>query len=358
LNLPTVAVHDLVVKGNDLVVGTHGRSHWILDDLQPVREWDAAARADVHLLPVADAIRWRFGEGAYGARAASFSNPPRGASIYYFLKDKPKGDVKIEILNAEGTIVRTLTSVPREPDNSSDNEDPEDLKKEALSTEPGVHKASWDLAWQGAAKIKGGKIDTGDPIEGPRAVPGPYTVRLTVDGRTQNAPLRVVADPRGSAPQSALEAQLAHALRVRNDVSKLTGLVNDLRSVKDQLRARAKALDVRKSEPPVADLLKASDAVIKKADTLEDRLHNPTAEVVYDILAMRGGTRLYSRLVPLQMWAVEADGPPTAGMTQVLEVHEKELAELEQETRSFLEEDVGTLNDTASRLGLGYVVVK
>jgi hypothetical protein len=58
------------------------------------------------------------------------------------------------------------------------------------------------------------------------------------------------------------------------------------------------------------------------------------------------------------MWAVEADGPPTAGMTQVLEVHEKELAELEQETRSFLEEDVGTLNDTASRLGLGYVVVK
>jgi hypothetical protein len=170
--------------------------------------------------------------------------------------------------------------------------------------------------------------------------------------------LRVVADPRGSAPQSALEAQLAHALRVRNDVSKLTGLVNDLRSVKDQLRARAKALDVRKSEPPVADLLMASDAVIKKADTLEDRLHNPTAEVVYDILAMRGGTRLYSRLVPLQMWAVEADGPPTAGMTQVLEVHEKELAELEQETRSFLEEDVGTLNDTASRLGLGYVVVK
>jgi photosystem II stability/assembly factor-like uncharacterized protein len=358
LNLPTVAVHDLVVKGDDLVVGTHGRSLWILDDLEPVREWNAAERTDVHLFPVADAIRWREGEGAYGTRAASFSNPPRGAAIYYFLKDKPKGEVKIEILDAEGTIVRTLSSIPREPDNSDDNEDPEDLKKEALSAEPGVHRATWDLAWQGATKIKGGKIDTGDPLEGPRAVPGPYTVRLTVDGKTQNAPLRIVADPRGSAPQPTLEAQVAYALRVRNDVSKLTGLVNDLRSVKDQLRARARALDPRKSEAAVADLLKASDAVIKNADRLEDKLHNPTAEVVYDILAMRGGTRLYSRLVPLQMWAVEADGPPTTGMTQVLEVHEKELAELEQETKSFIEEDVGTLNDTASRLGLSYVVVK
>jgi hypothetical protein len=128
--------------------------------------------------------------------------------------------------------------------------------------------------------------------------------------------------------------------------------------VKDQLRSRAKALEVRKSESGVADLLKASDEVVKKADALENKLHNPTAEGVYDILAMRGGTRLYSRLAPLQMWAVEAQGPPTAGMTQVLEAQEKELAELERETRSFIEEEVGTLNDVATRLGLAFVVVK
>jgi photosystem II stability/assembly factor-like uncharacterized protein len=359
LELPIVAVHDLVVKGDNLVVGTHGRSIWILDDLQPVRELSAAvASSDVHLFPVADAIRWRRGEGAYGTRTASFSNPPRGASIYYFLKEKPKGEVRIEILDTQGTTVRTLSSVPREPDNSDDNEDPEDLKKAALSTDPGVHRAVWDLAWQGATKIKGAKIDTGDPIEGPRAVPGPYTVRLTVDGKTKNSPLRIVADPRGTTSQSDLEAQLAHALRVRNDVSKLTELVNALRSVKDQLRARARALEVRKSESGVSDLLKASDEVVKKADALENTLHNPTAEVVYDILAMRGGTRLYSRLAPLQMWAVEAQGPPTVGMTQVLEAQEKELAELERQTRNFIEEEVGTLNDAATRLGLAFVVVK
>ena len=116
---------------------------------------------------------------------------------------------------------------------------------------------------------------------------------------------------------------------MRDDISRLTGLVNSIRSVKEQLAARAKALEARKGEPQVAALLKASEEVSKKVDALEDRMHNPKAEVTYDILAERGGTRLYSRLSPLQMWAVEGDGMPTRGMQQVLEEQEKELAQLE-----------------------------
>jgi len=359
LNLPTVAVHDLVVKDDDLVVATHGRSLWILDDLRPIRDFSKdIAASSLHLFPVADAIRWRRGSDAYGSRAASFPNPPRGASISYFLKEKPKGDLKVEILDAQGTIVRTLSSVPREPDGRTDNEDPEDLKKAALEVEPGVHRTSWDLAWQGATTIKGGKIDTGDPLVGPIAVPGPYTVRLTADGKTETTPLRIVPDPRGDASQADLDGQLAHALRVRDDVSRLTSMVNNLRSVKEQLRARAKALEPRKSEPAVIDLLKNSDEIIRKADALEDKLHNPTAEVVYDILAMRGGTRLYSRLIPLQMWAIDAEGQPTSGMSQVLQAQEKELADLETETRNFIEEEVGTLNAAAAKLGLSFVILK
>lgn len=362
LNLPTVAVHDLVVKGDDLVVGTHGRSIWILDDLQPVRglELDADAKVrtePVHLFPVSDAVRWRFGGGAYGTSVASFKNPPVGAAIYYFLKEKPKGELKIEILDSLSRLVRTLSSVARVPDYSSEEDDPEDFKKLALAIDPGVHRAEWDLSWEGAQKIKGGKIDTGDPTSGPRAVPGAYTVRLTVDGRTATSPLLIVSDPRGSLSQSDLDAQLAYSLRVRDDISKLTGLVNEVRSVREQLQARIKALEPRKSEAPIAELLKSSEAVIKKADAVEDRLHNPTAEVVYDILAMRGGTRLYSRLSPLQMWAIEADGPPTAGMTQVIELQEQELAQLERETRAFLSQEVAPINATAAKLGLAFVVI-
>jgi len=359
LNLPTVAVHDLVVKDDNLVVGTHGRSVWILDDLRVVRDMTSAiAAGDVHLFPVSDAVRWRTGAGAYGTRVASFPNPPRGAVIYYFLKDKPKGDLKIEIVDSRGVLVRTLSSVPREPDDSDDNEDPEDLKKEALPVEPGIQRAVWDLAWEGAKTIKGGKLDAGDPTKGPRALPGAYTVRLIVEGKTLTSPLIVKPDPRGDAPQTDLEAQLAYGLRVRDDVSKLTSLVNDLRSVKAQLRTRADALEPRRNEQEIGDLLKSSDAIVKKATVLEDRLHNPTAEVVYDILAMRGGTRLYSRLAPLQGWAVEAEGAPTSGMTQVLDAQEKELADLERETRNFLEEEVGTLNAAAARLGLAFVTVR
>jgi photosystem II stability/assembly factor-like uncharacterized protein len=359
LNLPTVAVHDLVVKEDDLVVGTHGRSIWILDDLQPIREMnDTIGAAAAHLFPVAEATRWRTGGGSWAYSYARFSNPPAGASIYYFLKEKPKGEVKIEILTPDNTVVRTLSSIPREPDYSSEDDDPEELRKAALATDAGVQRAVWDLTWEGARKIKGAKIDTGDPSAGPRAVPGVYQVRLTVDGVTRTSPLRVVADPRGTAAQADLDAQLTFALRVRDDISKLTDLVNRVRSVREQLQSRSKALEPRKSDAGVADLLKHSDAVIKKADGLEAKLHNPAAEIVYDILAMRGGTKLYSRLSPLQMWSIEAEGPPTAGMRQVLAEQEQELEALSRETDEFLRQDVAPLNEMAAKLAVGFVIVK
>jgi hypothetical protein len=347
-----------VVKDNDLVVGTHGRSIWILDDLQPIREYsDRIAGDAMHLFAPADAIRWHYGSSSWGARGG-FPNPPQGASMYYALKDEEKGELKIEILDAQNRVVRTLSSTPPEPMGSDDNEDPEDFKKEALPRAAGVQRAVWDLRYEGARKIKGGKIDTGDPGEGPRAVPGAYTVRLSAAGKTLTAPLKVVPDPRGDLPQNDLEAQLTFALRVRDDISRLTDLVNQVRSVRDQLKGRNTALAPRKGENGIGDLMKASDSVIAKANALEDKLHNPSAEVVYDILAMKGGTRLYSRLAPLQMWAMEAAGPPTSGMTQVLAEQEEELAALEAETKQFLSTDVASVNQRASQLGMGYVIVR
>jgi photosystem II stability/assembly factor-like uncharacterized protein len=359
LNLPTVAVHDLIVKDDALVLATHGRSLWVLDDLQPVREYDSKIASETtHLFPPQEAVRWRYGSGNYGARSGTFPNPPAGASIYYALKDEEKGELKMQILDAGGHVVRTLRSTPPEPMGSDDNEDPEDFKKQALPREAGVQRAVWDLRYEGARKIKGGRIDTGDPIEGPRVPPGAYTVRLSVAGKTLDAPLRVVPDPRGDLPVQDLQAQAAFGIRVRDDVSRVTDLVNQVRSVRDQLKARNTALEARKSESGIADLLKESDAAIKKADALEGKLHNPTAEVVYDILAMRGGTRLYSRMAFVQLSAVDAEGPPTAGMTQVLTELEKELAALETETKQFLSGDVAKINQRAAQLNLPFVVLR
>jgi photosystem II stability/assembly factor-like uncharacterized protein len=358
LNLPTVAVHDLRIKDDDLVVATHGRSLWILDDVQPIREYnDRVATAAVHLFPVKDVARWRYGSSDWGTRG-SFANPPHGASIYYALKDEEKGELRIEILDARNRVVRTLSSTPPEPMGSDDNESAEDYKSEALPRGAGVQRAVWDLKYEGARKIKNGRIDTGDPRNGPRVPPGTYTVKLTAGGKTLTAPLKVVPDPRGDLSQGDLDAQAAFAVRIRDDISKLTDLVNQLRSVQEQLKARNTALEPRKSESGVADLIKEADAAIKKAFAIEDKLHNPTAEVVYDILAMRGGARLYSRLSPLQMWALEASGAPTSGMMQVLVEQEKELAALEGETKQFLSADVTRINQRAAQLNLQFVIVK
>ena len=358
LNMPTVAVHDLQVKDNSLVVATHGRSIWILDDLQPVREYNDRVAADsLSLFAPADAVRWRYGSSNWGTRGG-FPNPPKGASIYYSLKTEEKGELKLEILDSRNRLVRTLSSTPPEPMGSDDNEDPEDYKGKALPRGAGVQRAIWDLAYEGARKIKNAKIDTGDPANGPRVPPGTYTVRLTAGGKTLTAPLKVLPDPRGDAPQADIEAQTAFALRVRDDISKLTDLVNQMKSVQDQLKARNSVLEARKSDGDVADFIGQSNAAIKKAFEIEDKLHNPTAEVVYDILAMRGGARLYSRLSPLQMWAEEATGVPTAGMTQVLEAQEKELAALEADTKQFLANDIAKLNQRAAQMNLTHVIIK
>ena len=357
LNLPTVAVHDLAVKNDDLVVGTHGRSIYILDDLQPVRELSAETlAADVHLFQVADAIRWRTGDGHWASDYGSYPNPPYGASIYYFLGEKQKGEVKIEILDSSNRLVKTLSSVPRTSDKSGDQDDQEDLKKAAISVEAGVQRAVWDLTWEGAKRIYGAKIDFGDPAKGPLAVPGSYTVRLTAAGKTLTAPLKVTTDPRGATSQASLDAQLAFALRVRDAITKITDLVHAMRSVKEQLAAREKALEPRRTDPQVAELLKAGKALVEKMDSLEAKLHNPKAEVSYDILAQRGGARLYSRLSPLQMWIVEGGDAPTQGMQQVLSEYEKELAPIEADVKQLLATDVADINARAKSLGLEFVI--
>jgi photosystem II stability/assembly factor-like uncharacterized protein len=358
LNLPTVAVHDLVVKDDNLVVATHGRSLWILDDLGPIRQYtDQIAAEPLYLFAPEPATRWRYGSNNWGTRG-TFSNPPHGAVIYYALKDEEKGELKIEILDSQNRVARTLSSTAPEPMGSDDNEDPDDFKKEALARGAGIQRAVWDLRYEGAHKIKNGRIDTGDPDTGPRVPPGAYTVKLTAGGKTLTAPLKVAPDPRGDLPQSDLDAQAAFAVRIRDDISKLTDLVNQLRSVQEQLKARNSSLAARKADAGVADLIGESDAAVKRAFAIEDKLHNPTAEVVYDILAMRGGARLYSRLSPLQMWALESNGAPTAGMTQVLAGQEKELAALESETRQFLSGDVAAINKSAAQLNLQFVIIR
>jgi photosystem II stability/assembly factor-like uncharacterized protein len=396
LNLPTVAVTDLVVKGDDLVVGTNGRSIWIFDDLTPIREWSRQVAAeDVHLFSAAPAIRWRYDAPVHfpGPRKGQ-PNPPHGAIINYVLKSKPKGPITLEVLDAKGALVRKLSSVVEPPEMAEDDPDaPHALPKPTkLSSHVGVNRVVWDLRYEGAEEIKGAKIDAGEPTEGPLVTPGTYTLRLTVGGKALTTPVDVQPDPRllvqgeptfwattmhvlspsawspllvrdlrflwlaaqGQRVQADLDARLEMALKVRDDLTQVARLVNRLRTVRGQLAERNALLkDNAKAEP----LIKAAGELIVKLDALEAKLHNPRAQVTYDILAQPGGAQLYSQLGAMFEWLQESDGPPTEGMREVFAGQDQDVRKYAADLKTLFEGDLARVNDLARKLDVPGVIV-
>jgi photosystem II stability/assembly factor-like uncharacterized protein len=349
LNFPTVAVHDLQIKNDSLVVGTHGRSAWILDDLSVVRAMNKEVeKKAVHLFPVPDATRWT--QASYPGIGWSGDNPPNGARIYYWLKDEPKDDIKLEILDASGRVVNTMSSKPPEPTGSSEyvEDEKEGFEQITLPKGKGMQRAVWPMTWSGAEMIPGAILDTGYPLIGPSALPGTYTVRLTVDGQTATAPLKVLPDPRSTDAPQDLEEQLRFALEIRDQITRLTRNVVRLQSVRQQLAARN---DLLAKEPAAVDLIAGSKSLIDKLNAVDEKLQNPKAEIAYDVLAMRGGAMLYSRLSPLFDFAKNGDGAPTQGMREALAVYKQELDVQEAALGALLDKDLAALNAKAAQGG-------
>lgn len=359
LNLPTVAVHDLAVKDGSLVVGTHGRSAWILDDLSVVRDMSETATAkEAHLFSAPDSVRWAWHGGSRHAGRAG-QNPAPGAPLFYWLKEEPKGEVTLEILDADGTVVRKMSSNEMEPTGASEYVEDEKkfLKERALPKKKGLQKVVWDLNWEGAELIRGGILDIGYPLIGPVAIPGTYTARLTVDGTpaiTEATTLKLLPDPRSTVTQDDLAEQLRFALQVRDAITHLTRTAEQLRSVRRQVTTRNELL---KKDPRAADLVKASEAFLKKMDVVEERLHNPKAEIAYDVLAMKGGAMLYSRLSPLFEFVKTGDGPPTQGMKNVFALAKKDLETLDAEWKALIAGDLAALEEQAEALDLPEIYV-
>jgi hypothetical protein len=321
-----------------------------LDDITPVREGASAfAAKPVHVFPPTDTIRWRYHGGPREKNAGE--NPPAGAIVYFWLKDKPKGEVVLEVLDAQNRVVRRLSSTP--PQAWGHAEDAE-APKAPFKAEAGLQRAVWDLRWEGATLIRNAKIDYGDPREGPLAVPGVYTVRLSVDGQQQTAKLTVKPDPRVTLSQADLEAHQAFALQVRDAISSVSTNVDRLKSVREQLQAHMKVLE---GNPRASELVNMSKALVARLDELESRIHNPEAEVAYDILARKGGAKLYSRLSPLLMFVNEGDGVPTQGMKDVFTEQQKELAGYQGELKALLDKDLATIQLAAKRLDVPFVAV-
>jgi photosystem II stability/assembly factor-like uncharacterized protein len=207
LNMPATSIRDLVVHDEDLVVGTHGRSFWILDDISPLRQMTTeVTNAPAHLF--APRATYRLARDTntdtpLPPEESAGKNPPDGAILYYTLKSAPAGPITLEILDSNGTSVRTFLSAdqPR-PIDPMLNVPTYWLRPfQPLSTEPGMHRFVWDLHGPPPA---GSRMNP--PIsaiyrdtptnQGPWLPAGSYSVKLTVDGHAYTQPLLVKPDPR------------------------------------------------------------------------------------------------------------------------------------------------------------------
>ncbi len=334
LNLPRTPVHDLTVHGDSLALATHGRAFWMLDDLAPIRQWaDADAKDRMHLFAPASASRTVFPNRPGGLRAPGGANPPAGAEIVYSLasgvgtpppppgekapeadtsadKSKPAppdpwaGRLKLEILDSHGAVVRTYPDPNKvkdmgEPAPSEDEEGPRSAHAPKLPHLSGLNRFVWDLRYEGAVAIPHAPLWAGS-VQGPKALPGRYQVRLTLDGVSQTAPFEVVADPRLSVTPADLKAQfdLQEAI-----VAKLTEVDQAVLAIRD-LRRRIDAATAK--DPSRA---KAGQALDARITAIEEVLIQPRAHASED--ALNYPVRLNNMLAALNALAGSSDARPT-----------------------------------------------
>ena len=250
LNLPHTSMRDLWIHGSDLIVATHGRSFWILDDITPLRQLDASSKT--WLSRPAPAYRVRRSTNTdtplppdepYG------ENPPDGAILDYFLTAATTGPVSLEILDAQGKLVRRYASTDQ-PAVTENLAIPAWWVRPSriLLATPGMHRWVWDLHYAAPESLRheypisAVPYDTPRLPEGPRALPGVYTVRLTAGGQSLTAPLTVKMDPRVKTTPAGLRQQFEMEQKLASVMTGTTEAIRQARSAQEQTGKKLDAL--------------------------------------------------------------------------------------------------------------------
>jgi photosystem II stability/assembly factor-like uncharacterized protein len=254
-NMPATSIRDLVVHGNDVIVGTHGRSFWILDDISPLRQLSAeTAGADAVLFKPADAVRVKRSvatDTPLPPDEPVAPNPPDGAVIDYRLKAAATGPVSLEVYDSTGKVVRRYASddKPETVNPATIQIDPRWVRPpRVLSAAAGAHRFVWDLHYAPPAgsvpNVPMAAVwrDTPAGAQGPAVKPGRYTVKLTVDGKSYRQTFVVTMDPRVATPAEGLEQQFTLSMQCYEGANAARKSTEQIRSVLRQLAdAKAKA---------------------------------------------------------------------------------------------------------------------
>lgn len=310
LNLPVVPITDITIqkRDKDLVISTQGRSFWIIDDLTVLHQWNSSI-ADAHLFKPEEAYRMPGGGFRIPSGAAIGENPPAGVSIWYYLKEKPKGDVQIEILDAAGKSVKTFSSkAPAAPAGGAPGGE-EGFgfggPPARVAAEKGLNRFSWDLRYPDATRFPGMILWAGN-TSGPRAVPGNYQVKLTVDGKSLTEGFEVRKDPRVATTQEEFQKQFDLLLKIRDKFSETSDAISNIRDVKRQVDEYAKRVG---SQAGMKDIVDAGKALNDKLTAIEQELYQTKNQSSQDPLNFP--IRLNNKLAALAGSIAGADAQPT-----------------------------------------------
>ncbi len=312
LNMPASSVRDVIIKDDDLVAATHGRGFWILDDITPLRQLDSTiADADAFLFrpQVAYRVRWNTNtDTPLPPDVPAGENPPDGAIMNYVLKSSAAGAVTLEFLDSSGKLVRRYSS--------SDREEPVDPQlpipsywlrpPQRLSTAAGMHRFVWDLHYPPAPGVKptypisAVYRNTPPAPTSPWVLPGQYTVRLTVNGRSYTQPLTIKMDPRVKTPAAGLQQQFTLSMQLYESVAALSTALDEVRAAREQLR------EARQGEAASASSANALDQKLEALAGREAARPGPPGTAQPDTL-----NSVRSSLLNLMGDLQEADAAPT-----------------------------------------------
>ncbi len=338
LNLPVSSVRDLAIHGDDLVVATHGRSFWILDNITPLRQaLDGEKQNGFWLYHPATAYRIdndSFPGTPLPPEEPTAENPPAGAVIDYLLK-APTANVTLEIFDAQQKLVHRFSSGEKRTEKHPPLAIAERWfpKPEVLETAAGMHRFVWNLTWKSSGAA--GVDEDSDYLnpKGPEVVPGIYTVRLTVDGKIQSQPLKIVMDPRCPATPEILRQQLqigqqifAEAVEARRALAEIAALQKQLTELQGKVGERDAAV-----KSALVDAQNDIATIVKKPETVAGEgagLQDAYSDMASALRVVEGG----DRAVPAQAMAVYQESSPRvkAGIGEWREFKKTKLPALNQ----------------------------
>ena len=340
LNMPVTSIRDMTIHGDDLIVATHGRSFWILDNITPLRQMDAQAQsANVRLFQPATATRID-NDGFLGSppppEEPTAKNPPDGAMIDFFLR-LPAKDVNLEIFDANNKIVRRFSSGQKQEEKRPPLAIAERWlpKPVVLENTSGMHRFLWDLRWSSSGTDESAEDEGPGAPRGPRVTPGSYQARLIVDGQTLTQNFKVVMDPRSQATRAELDEQLRLGLEIfgeahqaRRTLAEIGAVKKRLADVKQQLAGKAPELlaKVTTAEAAIANIEKGSKAPISTMG-----LEAASSGLASALRVVEGG----DRTVPSQVIELyqEADQAAKARLAEWKKLKSTELVQLNEGLR-------------------------